>query len=186
MRHCFFTLASLGSTTGYATVDYTEWPVFAILLIAVMICVGGCSGSTAGGMKVSRLIIFLKTSRLEIVKAFRPNQVFRMHINGNAMGDSERAQAVGFVALYAFIIIISCLLVAMVESVNGIDFVTVFGCVLATFTNTGPGFGEVGPSGNYSHLLPVTKVFLSLLMILGRLELYAVLVLFMPSLWRRY
>jgi len=120
------------------------------------------------------------------VKAFRPNQVFRMHVNGNAMGDAERAQTVGFVALYAFIIIASCFLVALFESVNGIDFITVFGSVLATFTNTGPGFGEVGPSGNFAHLLPVTKVFLSLLMILGRLELYAVLVLFMPSLWRRY
>ncbi len=186
LRHCFFTLASLGSTTGYATVNYAEWPVYAVVLIAVMMCVGGCTGSTAGGMKVSRLIVFLKTSRLEIVKAFRPNQVFRMHVNGNAMGDSERAQAVSFIALYAFIIIISCFVVAMLESVNGIGFETVFGCVLATFTNTGPGFGEVGPTGNYSHLLPVTKVFLSLLMILGRLELYAVLVLFMPSLWRRY
>ena len=109
-----------------------------------------------------------------------------MHVNGNAMGDAERAQTVGFVALYAFIIIASCFLVALFESVNGIDFVTVFGAVIATFTNTGPGFGDVGPSGNFAHLLPVTKVFLSLLMILGRLELYAVLVLFMPSLWRRY
>ena len=186
LRHCFFTLASLASTTGYATVDYAKWPVFALILIAVMMCIGGCSGSTAGGMKVSRFIVFLKTARLEIVKAFRPNQVFRMHVNGNAMGDAERAQTVGFVALYTFIIIASCFLVALFESVNGIDFVTVFGAVIATFTNTGPGFGDVGPSGNFAHLLPVTKVFLALLMILGRLELYAVLVLFMPSLWRRY
>lgn len=185
-RHCLFTLVSLASTTGYATVDYTEWPVFSLILIAVMMTIGGCSGSTAGGMKVSRLIVFLKTARLEIVKAFRPNQMFRMHVNGNAMRDAERAQTVGFIALYAFIIIISCFLVALFESSNSIDITTVFGCVLATFTNTGPGFGEVGPAGNYSHLLPVTKVFLSLLMILGRLELYAVLVLFMPSLWRKY
>lgn len=186
LRHCFFTLASLASTTGYATVDYTEWPVFGIVLLAVMMCIGGCSGSTAGGMKVSRLIVFLKTARLEIVKAFRPNQVFRMHVNGNAMGDAERAQVVGFVSLYAFILLISCFVVALFESVNGIDLETVFGCVMGTFTNVGPGFGDVGPSGNYSELLPATKVFLSLLMILGRLELYAVLVLFMPSLWRRY
>ncbi|MGB2559051.1 MAG: TrkH family potassium uptake protein [Akkermansiaceae bacterium] len=186
LRHCFFTLISLGSTTGYATVDYAQWPVFALVLISVLMIIGGCSGSTAGGMKVSRLIVFLKTARLEIVKAFRPNQMFRMHVNGNAMSDAERAQTVGFVALYAFIIIISCFVVAMLESGNGIDITTVFACVLATFTNTGPGFGEVGPAGNYSHLLPVTKVFLSLLMILGRLELYAVLVLFMPSLWRKY
>lgn len=186
LRHGFFTLVSLASTTGYATVDYAKWPEYALILIALMMLTGGCSGSTAGGMKVRRLIVFLKTARLEIVKAFRPNQVFRMHVNGHAMGEAERSQTVGFVAVYAFIIVVSCFLVALVESANGIDFVTVFGCVLATFTNTGPGFGDVGPTGNYAHLLPVTKVFLSLLMILGRLELYAILVLFMPSIWRRY
>lgn len=186
LRQSWFTMVSIATTTGYVTVDYNKWPVFALILLAVMMFLGGCSGSTAGGLKVSRLIVFLKTARLEVVKAFRPNQVFRMHVNGSALGEAERARTVGFIALYVFIFIISFLLVALLESTNGMDLLTTLGCVLATLANIGPGFGEVGPSGNYAHLLPVTKVFLSLLMILGRLELYAILVLFMPSLWRKY
>lgn len=186
LRHSWFTVTSIASTTGFGTVDYTTWPAFALILLAGMMLLGGCSGSTAGGLKVSRLIVFLKTMRFEVVKAFRPNQVFRMHVNGNALGNSERSQAVVFIALYAFITLVSCLVVSLIEAGNGMDMLTAFGCVVATLANIGPGFGDVGPADNFGHLLPATKVFLSLLMILGRLELYAILVLFVPSLWRKY
>ncbi|BDS08618.1 membrane protein [Oceaniferula spumae] len=185
-RQCWFTVTSVASTTGFGTVDYTAWPGFTLVLIAMIMLLGGCSGSTAGGIKVSRLIVFLKTARFEIVKAFRPNQVFRMHVNGNALDGEERSQTVVFVALYAFITIASCFVVALFEAGNDMDMLTSFGCVVATLSNIGPGFGDVGPSSNFGHLLPVTKVFLSLLMILGRLELYAILVLFIPSLWKKY
>jgi len=186
LRQSWFIVASIASTTGFGLVDYSQWPGFALVALAGLMLLGGCSGSTAGGVKVSRLIVFLKTARLEIVKAFRPNQVFRMHVNGNALGSNERAQTVVFVALYAFIVVVSCFVVALLEAGNGIDMLTSFGCVIATLSNIGPGFGDVGPMDNFSHLLPVTKVFLGLLMILGRLELYAILVLFMPSIWRKY
>ena len=186
LRQSWFTVVSIASTTGFGIVDYSKWPGYALVLLAAMMFLGGCSGSTAGGMKVSRLIVFLKTARFEIVKAFRPHQVFRMHVNGNNLGETERSQTVVFVALYAFITIISCFVVALLEAQNGMDMLTAFGCVVATLANIGPGFGDVGPAGNFAHLLPTTKVFLSLLMVLGRLELYAILVLFMPSLWRKY
>ncbi|MBT8037777.1 MAG: TrkH family potassium uptake protein [Verrucomicrobiae bacterium] len=186
LRQSWFTVVSIASTTGFGTVDYTHWPSYGLILLAAMMFLGGCSGSTAGGMKVSRLIVFLKTARFEIVKAFRPNQVFHMHVNGNTLGSSDRAQTVVFVALYVLIAMTSCFVVALLEAGNGMDMLTSFGCVVATLANIGPGFGDVGPSGNFAHLLPVTKVFLSLLMILGRLELYAILVLFMPSVWRKY
>ena len=186
LRQCWFTVASVASTTGFGTVDYMEWPGFVLILIAMMMLLGGCSGSTAGGMKVSRLIVFLKTARFEVVKAFRPHQVFRMHVNGNALGGDERSQTVVFVALYAFITVVSCFVVSLLEAGNSMDMLTAFGCVVATLANIGPGFGDVGPSSNFGHLLPATKVFLALLMILGRLELYALLVLFVPSLWKKY
>lgn len=186
LRPVWFTVTSIASTTGFGTVDYSLWPGYALILLAGMMLLGGCSGSTAGGLKVSRLIVFFKTARFEIVKAFRPNQVFRMHVNGNALGANERAQTVFFIALYAFMTLASCFFVAMVEAGNRMDMVTAFGCVVATLANIGPGFGDVGPAHNFGHLLPVTKVFLAMLMILGRLELYAVLVLFMPSVWRKY
>lgn len=186
LRQTWFTVTSIASTTGFGLVDYSQWPGFALILLAGLMLLGGCSGSTAGGLKVSRVIVFFKTARFEIVKAFRPNQVFRMHVNGNALGEHERSKTVVFVALYAFIILISCFFVALIEAGNGMDMLTAFGCVIATLSNIGPGFGDVGPMNNFGHLLPVTKVFLALLMILGRLELYAILVLFMPSIWRKY
>jgi len=186
LRQCWFTVTSIVSTTGFGTVDYTLWPGYVMVIIAILMLLGGCSGSTAGGIKVSRLIVFLKTARFEIVKAFRPNQVFRMHVNGNALDAEARSQTVVFVALYSFILVVSCLVVALLESGSQMDMMSAFGAVIATLSNIGPGFGDVGPSGNFGHLLPTTQVFLALLMILGRLELYAVLVLFIPSLWKKY
>ena len=186
MRQSWFTVVSLASTSGFGVVDYTEWPGFVLLLIVIVMLLGGCSGSTSGGVKVSRLIIFLKTAHLEIVKAFRPNQVFRMHMNGNAIGGEERGQTVVFIALYAFMFLMSCFIISLLEASNNMDMLTAFGCIVGTLANIGPGLGDVGPSSNFGHLLPASKVFLSLLMILGRLELYAVLVLFMPSLWKKY
>lgn len=186
LRQCWFTVTSIVSTTGFGTVDYTLWPGYVMVIIAMLMLLGGCSGSTAGGIKVSRLIVFLKTARFEIVKAFRPNQVFRMHVNGNPLDAGERSQTLLFMALYTFILVVSCLLVALLEVGNGMDMMSAFGAVIATLSNIGPGFGEVGPSSNFGHLMPATQVFLALLMILGRLELYALLVLFVPSLWKHY
>ena len=186
LRQSWFTVVSLLSTSGFGTVDFTEWPGFVLILIIMVMLLGGCSGSTSGGVKISRLIIFLKTAHLEIVKAFRPHQVFRMHMNGNAIGADERGQTVVFIALYTFMFFISCFVIALLEAGNGIDILTIFGSVIGTLANIGPGFGEVGPSSNFGHLQPASKIFLSLLMILGRLEFYAVLVLFMPSLWKKY
>jgi len=186
LRHSWFNVLSIFSTTGYSTVDYATWPGDTLVLLAALMILGGCSGSTSGGVKVSRFIVLLKTARFETVRAFRPHQVFRMHVNGNPLGDSERLQTVVFLALFAFIFIASCFLVSLLEVTHGMDMVSAFGCVIATIANIGPGFGSVGPAENFGHLLPATKIFLSLLMILGRLELYAILVLFMPSLWKRY
>ena len=139
---------------------------------------GGCSGSTSGGLKVSRVLVMLRTARFEIVKAFRPHKVFKMQVNGNSIDPEARLQTVIFVCLYCFLLFVSALIVGMLEFMSDIDFITAMGAALATLFNIGPGFGDVGPTSNFAHLLPVTKVFLSLLMILGRLELYAVLVLF--------
>lgn len=186
LRNTWFIVVSIASTTGFGTVDYEAWPGFALVILAGLMLLGGCSGSTAGGMKVSRLLVFLRTARFEVVKAFRPNKMFKMQVNGNSLDASARSQVVVFIALYGFIVFFSSITVGVLEFVSDIDMVTAVGAVFATLANIGPGFGEVGPTDNFAHLLPVTKLFLSLLMILGRLELYAVLVLFIPSLWRKY
>ncbi|MFC5049979.1 TrkH family potassium uptake protein [Rubritalea spongiae] len=186
LRHAWFIVVSIASTTGFGTVDYEQWPGFALVLIAMLMLLGGCSGSTAGGLKVSRLLVMIRTARFEVVKAFRPHKVFKMQVNGNSIDPEARSQTVIFICLYCFLVVFASLIMGILEFVNDIDLVTSVGAVFATLPNIGPGFGEVGPTKNFAHFLPATKVFLSLLMILGRLELYAVLVLFIPSLWRKY
>ena len=166
--------------------DYAAWPGDTLVLLAALMILGGCSGSTSGGVKVSRFIVLLKTARFEIVKAFRPHQVFHMHVNGTRMSESERLKTVLFMALFTFIFIISCFVVSLLEVHHGMDMISAFGAVIATIANIGPGFGSVGPAENFGHLEAATKILLAMLMILGRLELYAILVLFMPSLWRKY
>ncbi|WP_018969444.1 TrkH family potassium uptake protein [Rubritalea marina] len=186
MRDAWFMVVSIASTTGFGTVDYEQWPGFALILLAMLMFMGGCSGSTAGGMKVSRLLVMLRSARFEVVKAFRPHKVFKMQVNGNSIDANGRSQTVIFVCLYGFLVILSSFVMGILEFMNDIDMVTAVGAVLATLPNIGPGFGECGPTKNFAHFMPLTKLFLSLLMILGRLELYAVLVLFVPSLWRKY
>ena len=186
LRGAVFTVISIASTTGYATVDYEQWPVAVYFILLLLMLVGGCAGSTAGGMKVSRLILLVRAAWQEVVKAFRPKQVLGMKVNDNSIDDEARAQTVLFVALFGLISLVSMVVVAVVEMTQGIDFNTTVSAVLATFGNIGPGYGEVGPTDNYGHFQPVTQLFLSLLMIMGRLELYAVLVLFVPTVWKKY
>jgi trk system potassium uptake protein TrkH len=137
-------------------------------------------------MKISRLILLIRAAVQEIVRAFRPNQILRMQVNGNPIDDEARAQTVLFVALFSLMALGSMVVVAIVETDHWVDFETTVAAVLATFGNVGPGFGNVGPTDTFADFRPVTHLFLSLLMILGRLELYAVLVLFAPSAWRKY
>ena len=148
--------------------------------------IGGCSGSTAGGMKVSRLVVFLKASAHEIIRAFRPNQIFRLVVNGNPIDGEARARTTSFVALYLLIIAVGAVVVGIFEAGHGIKLETCLAAVLATLSNIGPGFGDLGPTDNFSGLREPTQVFLAGLMILGRLELFAILVLFVPAAWRRY
>ena len=186
LRESVFTVVSIASTTGFGTANYEGWPTVALMVLAGLMLLGGCSGSTAGGMKVSRLLLMVKGAYHEIVRAFRPNQVFRMQVNGNPLDDTARGQTVLFVALFGFLVLVSPTIVALLEFGSGIDPLTAVGCVFATLGNIGPGFGDVGPIDNFSGLRPSTQIFLSLLMVLGRLELYAVLVLFVPAAWRKY
>lgn len=186
LREGWFVVVSIASTTGFGTADYELWPAWCQALLAILMVIGGCSGSTAGGMKISRLVVFLKSSAHEIIRAFRPNQVFRLVVNGNPIDGEARARTTSFVALYLLIIALGSVVVGIFEAGHGIKLETCLAAVLATLSNIGPGFGELGPTDNFSFLREPTLVFLSGLMILGRLELFAILVLFVPAAWRRY
>ncbi len=186
LRQASFTVVTIVSTTGFGTTDYELWPAWAKVLLALLMFIGGCSGSTAGGFKVGRLLVFLKFARQEVIRAFRPNLVFRLTVNGNSINEDARARTMFFLTMYLMICVFSTAVVGFLEAGTGIDMETCGGAVLATISNIGPGFGSVGPTENFAHLREGTHVFLSLLMILGRLELFALLVLFFPSAWRKY
>lgn len=180
----FFNVISLASTTGFGNSDYDSWPLFSKMLLLFIMLVGGCAGSTAGGIKMNRLILFAKTVRRELVRSFRPNQVFRIRLNGLPTDDSAVSSAVFFIALGFGLTGASCVLVSLLEP--KLNMISTFGCVFATLFNIGPGLDAVGPTNNFAFLTSPTKVLLSFLMILGRLEFFALLVLFVPSLWKKY
>lgn len=184
VRQAFFTVVSISTTTGFATEDYDQWPTFSRLLVLGLMAVGGCAGSTAGGVKMNRIILFTKISLQELVKSFRPNQVFRLRLNGAAPDESVRLQTMIFISFAFCTCGVTALLVALMEP--HLDLTSAFGAVLATLFNVGPGMGQLGPTDNFSGLHSGSLLLLSLVMAIGRLEFYAILVLFLPSLWRRY
>lgn len=186
LRDAAFVVVTIVSTTGFGTADYELWPAWSKVMLALLMLMGGCAGSTAGGFKVGRLMVFLKSAKLEISKTFRPNIVFRVFVNGNRIDDAARARVMFFLTLYLMTAVFSTVVVGFFEAGTGISMETCGGAVLATLSNIGPGFGSVGPTENFAHLREPTQVFLAWLMILGRLELFALLVVFLPSAWRKY
>jgi trk system potassium uptake protein TrkH len=186
LRDASFVVVTIVSTTGFGTADYELWPAWSKVLLAMLMLMGACSGSTSGGFKVGRLLVFLKSARHEVVRAFRPNLVFRLVVNGNPINDEARARTMFFLVMYFMICVFSTAVVGFLEAGTNISMETCVGAVLATISNIGPGFGAVGPTENFGHFREITQVYLGLLMILGRLELFALLVLLFPSAWKRY
>lgn len=184
LRIAFFNVVSISSTTGYGSGDYDQWPLFSQMLLAMLMFIGGCAGSTAGGVKMNRVILFKRIALRELVQSFRPRQVFRIKLNGVAPDERVFVTTSFFIALCFAICGAAMLLVSLFEP--QLDSLSVLGCVFGTVFNIGPGFAAVGPTDNYSHLGSDTLALLSFLMILGRLEFFAMLVLFVPSLWKRY
>lgn len=184
LRESFFQVVSIITTTGFATEDFDRWPPFSAWVLILMMCVGGCAGSTSGGIKVSRWLLFARIVRLEMISAFRPNQVIALRLNGNYADDSLRVQTAFFIALAAVIAGLGTGVVSLLEP--SLDLDSGFTATLATLFNIGPGIGAVGPTQNFAHFSAPTLFLLTLFMLLGRLEFFAVLVLFMPSLWRKY
>ena len=184
LRNAAFQVVSISTTTGFVTDDYDRWSDFARILIVGVMFIGGCAGSTAGGIKVSRFLVFSKNFRRQMIHIFRPNQIVPVRINGVPLTDSYLAEVGFFLALVGFIVALGSLAMAMLEP--GFDLISAFGAVIGTLFNAGPGLGAVGPMCTYADLGAPAHLLLSVLMIMGRLEILAVLALFMPQLWRRY
>ncbi len=173
-RDAAFQVVSIVTTTGYATADYCTWGPFLILIIFILMFTGGSAGSTGGGIKMVRLLLLAKNSRQELRRLIHPNAVIPVRLNHKAVPQNMLYNVLAFIVFYFLITGIS----AMIISVMGYDLSSSFSSVAATLGNIGPGLGSVGPTMNYAHFPAFGKWFLSFLMLLGRLELFTVLVLF--------
>ena len=183
-RDSAFQVASIMTTTGFATDDYDFWPTFPKVLLLVLMIIGGISASTAGGVKLGRVVIAWKVVLRGIEKEFRPRVVRLVRINGKPVDD----EAVRDVLIFLVLVSLLCVIAVPVTSAfePNLSVQASVSSVFASLFNIGPALGELGPTDNYSGLHDYTKVMLSMLMIMGRLELYAVLVLFSPQLWRNF
>ena len=181
LRISAFHVVSLATTTGYASTDYTQWPVFAPILLMFLGCFSTCAGSTGGGIKMVRMILLVKQARRELVRIIHPRVINPVTLGGAVIPMSVMTAVLGFMLIYGG----ATMFLSMLLMLSGLDTVTAFSAVIATVNNIGPGLGEVGPSGNYGGLNPFQLGVLSFAMLLGRLELLSVLVLFSTHFWRK-
>ena len=181
LRHAAFHVVSIATTTGYAAYDYAQWPLFAPLLMILLGCFATCAGSTGGGIKMIRMLLLLKQSRRELIRIVHPNAVTPVVLGGMAVGDRVMQSVIAYMMMYGA----SLVTLTMVLLFSGLDVVTAFTAVLACVNNIGPGLGEVGPAVNYQGLTGFQTWVCTFAMLLGRLELLAVLVLFTSSFWRK-
>jgi trk system potassium uptake protein TrkH len=180
-REALFQTVSIITTTGYVTADYLQWPFFVWLLIFLLMFTGGCAGSTGGGIKMIRQLLLFKNSRLELKRLIHPQAVIPVRLNGKTISQNIIFNVLAFFLLYASVFAFGSLFMSML----GLEFETAIGSVAATLGNIGPGIGSVGPVSNYAEMPIAGKWFLSFLMLLGRLELFTVLVLFSKAFWKK-
>ncbi len=177
----FFQVISIITTTGFASVDYEQWPLFPKAIMFLLLFVGGSLGSTAGGIKIGRFLILFKLLILELKRFAHPRSILTLRVNGKETGDSVVYNTLLFFFVYIIIFAIGIL----VMSSFGLDLITATTAVAATLGVVGPGLGAVGPAENYAFIHPLAKHFLLFLMLVGRLELFTVLVLLLPDTWKK-
>ena len=180
LHHAAFTVSSVITTTGYGTENFDLWPEFSRVILVLLMIVGASAGSTGGGLKVSRVVILMRAAKAELRKILHPHTVKVITVDGKPVsGETVRAVSTYFI-LYVLIAAASVLLV----SLDGYDGSTTLTAVLATFNNIGPGLGLCGPAGNFAFFSPLAKVVLCIDMLLGRLEIFPILVLFSLQTWK--
>jgi len=186
LKHGLFQVVSLHSGTGYATVDYDRWDFVAHAFILFLMFIGGSAGSTAGGLKVIRLIVAFKVILAEVEKVFRPNVIRAVRVGKSVVDqDTQRATLVYVMIIFALTIIGSVLLMVFEQQADHeLTYTGAVSAAVATLNNVGPGFGRVGPVNNFGFFTAPSLTLMSLLMMLGRLEVYALFVLFVPTFWR--
>ncbi len=179
-RDALFTVVSILTTTGFVTADYLLWPTSIWIMVFTLMFIGGSAGSTGGGIKIARHLLLVKNSWVELKRAIHPQAVIPVKFNGKTVSQQIIFNVMAFFLLYMMIFATGVVVITF----NGFDFQTAIGSVAATLGNIGPGIGGVGPVENYAFFTPFAKWFLSFLMLLGRLELFTVLIVISPAFWK--
>lgn len=182
LRHAFFQVGSIITTTGYSSINYDVWPQLSKTILVILMFIGACSGSTGGGIKVSRLLILVKSIHKELSLMVHPRMVKKIKMSGHPVAHETLRSTNVFISVYFIIVFASVLLIGIDE----FDFTTNFTAVAATLNNIGPGLELVGPAGNFAIYSPFSKCILIFDMLAGRLELFPILILLLPSCWKKY
>ena len=182
LRYSSFQVASIISTTGYATANYDLWPLTARMLILVLLFFGSCAGSTAGGMKICRIGMLSKQAVREVRHTIQPRKAMVVRFEGKAVDEGVLRQVATFACIYVALILLGGFLLSLE---NRYDMMTNFSAALTCVSNVGPGFGAVGPAGSFAGYGPFGKLLASFLMLAGRLEIFPMLALFHPAMWRK-
>lgn len=181
VRTAAFQVASVISTTGFSTVDFNRWPELSRMLLVILMFIGACAGSTGGGMKCSRILVILRTIKAQVRSIIHPRAVSVVKLDGAPLSDSTVRTIYTYFATYIFITFVSALVVGL----DNFSFGTTLTAVITCISNVGPGLEAVGPMGNFAAFSPLSKIILSFDMIIGRLEIFPILVLFSRSAWKR-
>lgn len=182
-RHAFFQVASIMTTSGFSSIDFNVWPSLSHLLLVLLMFCGGCAGSTAGGIKVSRIMLLVKNGKREIKYISQPKAIISVKMNGKAVDNEIIRGATSFIIMYGTLFVLSAFLIT---AIDGVDPITGFTSVATSINNVGPGLGQVGPAENFGFYSGWSKLILCFNMLAGRLELFPILILLSPTAYKKH
>lgn len=181
LRLSFFQVTSISSTTGFATADFNQWPVIVKGILVMLLCFGACAGSTAGGFKISRVVLLFKSALRDLRHTLMPRKVSVVRVDGKAVQEETMSQ----LGVYLFLYVIMAFLGGLLFTLEKIDLTSAFTASLTCLSNVGPGLNAIGPTENFAFFSIPAKYLCSFLMLAGRLEIYPILLLFSPSMWKK-
>lgn len=185
VHHAFFQVSSVITTTGFATANFDLWPTLSKMVLVIVMFTGCCAGSTGGGLKLIRLQVLCKVMARDVRRTVKPRSVGLIKVDGRVVEEDTVNGVLGFFFVYMLVMLVSCVLVSFDSFVRDVSFESCFTGVLATLSNIGPGFGEVGPAGSFANFTLFSKLVFSLDMLIGRLELFPLLMFCSPRAWRK-
>ncbi|MDX9799431.1 MAG: potassium transporter TrkG, partial [Bacteroidales bacterium] len=181
LRYASFQVVSIVTTTGFINADYGNWPHFSQLILVLLMFLGGCVGSTAGAIKSVRMLLMFKQLKQSFDKLLHPHAIVQVRLGGKVISDDIMQSIKSFFLIYIFVFIAG----VMIITATGLDITSAIGAVAATLGGVGPGLGLVGPTQNYAFTSSIGKITLIICMLLGRLEIYTVIVLLVPEFWKK-